>query len=438
MPKFHDFSRRTFLRAAGVSIALPLLDAYRSSASASDGSPPARMAFIYVPNGVNILKWMPETTGPDFQWSPTLEVLAEFRADVAVLSGLSHPQAKGGHSGADTWLTGVDLKGTPGYDYRNGVSADQIAAEAIGLTTRIPSLRLSTLGGTGQPGHTQTLSFNRQGIALPAEKNPRLIFDRLFTEDTPISRREKLRRIDEERSILDSILGQAHDLHGRLGTGDRRKLDEYLTAVREVETRVERAEQWMKIPKVKVPSRGIPLNVRPDGRGQNRQYYQTMFDLIFLAFQTDTTRIATYQLCREAHGGFFEGMPLNANHHELSHHGGDPQMLEGLYHIDRYYLEQLAYFLGKLRATPEGDGTMLDRTMVMYGSGMNSELSGTHSGKNLPLVFAGGKSLGFKLGQHRAHQDGVPLSNLLLTMLQRMQLPVDSFHDSTGSLGGLV
>jgi hypothetical protein len=408
------------------------------AAAASSGNPPARMAFIYVPNGVNIIKWLPETKGKGYQLSPTLRVLADFRDDFCVMSGLSHPQAKGGHSGADTWLTGVDLQGTPGYDYRNGVSVDQVAAESVGLATRIPSLVLSTLGGSGQPGHSQTLSFSRQGVAIPAEKNPRLIFDRLFTDDSRIARREKQRRINEDKSILDSVLSQAQALNRRLGRRDQQKLDEYLTAVREVEGRVQRAEQWMTIPKAKVSPRGLPLDARPDGHGQNRQYYQVMFDLMFLAFQTDTTRIATYQLCREAHGGIFEGLAINANHHELSHHGGDEEMLAGLFQIDCYYLEHLAYFLGKLRSTAEVDGTMLDRTMILYGSGMNSELGGTHSGKNLPLLVAGGKSLGFKLGQHLAYGDGVPLCNLLLTMLYQLNPRAESFHDSQGTLTGLV
>jgi hypothetical protein len=297
---------------------------------------------------------------------------------------------------------------------------------------------MSTLGGTGQPGHAQTLSFSRQGIAIPAEKNPRTIFDRLFTEDSRIARREKQRRIQEDKSILDTVLAQAHSLHQRLGQRDREKLDEYLTAVREVETRVGRAEQWMSVPKATVDSDSLTLDVRPEVRGQNRQYYRVMFDLMFLAFQTDTTRVATYQLGREADGGIFEDLPLKGNHHELSHHGGDPDMLEGLFRIDCFYLEHLAYFLGKLCETREADGTMLDKTMILYGSGMNSELGGSHSGKNLPLLLAGGRSLSFALGRHLAFKDGVPLSNLLLTMLRRMNPNVESFQDSQGELTGIA
>lgn len=438
MKRSWSLSRRTFLHGSAASIALPLLDAMASPGRAAAAStPPTRMAFIYVPNGVNILKWLPKDDGHDYGLSPALTTLSDLKNDFTLLSQLSHPKAKGGHSGGDSWLTGADLFGTPGFDYKNSISVDQVAAEKIGIETRFPSLELSALGGTGQPGHSTTLAFSRQGIPLPAEKYPRMVFERLFAPDSGNSRAEKKYRIAENKSILDTVLSEAMSLNNKLGRHDQDKLDEYLTSVREIETRVSRSEQWLDIPKAKVDSRGLPLDAEPGDSAGSHVYYQLMFDLMFLAFQTDTTRIATFQLSREAHGGWLRTLGLKGSHHELSHHGGDADMLDSLHKIDKFYLQQLAHFMNKLKSHNEGGSSLLDRTMIVYGSGMNSGEGGGHSAKNLPLIFAGGRELGFQLGQHLAFKDGVPLSNVYTLMLDKMGVR-QKFNDSTGPLEGLA
>ena len=432
-------SRRTFLRGAGAAIGLPFLDAMSSRvfAAEQESEKPVRIACVYVPNGVNIKKWIPTTEGTTYALSPALETLREFRDDFTVLSQLSHPKSKGGHFGGDTFLTAADLAGTPGYDYKNSISVDQLAAEKTGLVTRFPSLELSATGGTGNPGHSQTLSFSRQGIPLPAERRPRAVFERLFAADSGISRMKRRQQIDENKSILDTVLSEAASLNKKLGELDRQKLDEYLTSVREIESRVARSEQWLDIPKPRIDSSKMRLDADPNDHVGSHVYYQLMFDLMYLAFQTDTTRVATFQLSREAHGGWLSELNLGANHHDLSHHGGDPDMLEGLFKIDKFYLQQLAHFIGRLKSHSEGDTTLLDRTMIVYGSGMNNGEGGGHSARNLPVLFAGGRDLGFQLGRHLRFQDGVPMSNLFTLMLDRMGIR-KQFQDSTGPLEGLA
>lgn len=441
MTRSWHLSRRTLLRGAGVCVALPLLEAMTQREAFADlgneGKPPARAVFVYVPNGVNIEKWMPQQLGGSFTLSPTLECLSEFRNEFSVLSGLSHPQAKAGHSGADTWLTGADLVGAAGYDYRNSISVDQLAARHLGQHTRFPSLELSTSGGTGQPGYSHTLAFNDQGTPLPAEKNPRVVFNRLFANESGISLLKKRQRFSHDSSILDTVLGNAKSLHRRLGKQDQRKLDEYLNSVREVEARIDRSNQWLNVRKPKVDQSELNLDATPSEATGSDDYFSVMFSLLHLALQTDTTRICSFQLAREAHAGYVQGLPIKANHHELSHHGGDQQMLDSLFLIDKFYLQQLAKFLQRLQSSQELGESLLDRTMVMYGSGMNNGRGGGHSPKNLPLLVAGGRSLGLKQGQHLAFHDRTPLSNLLLTFLHALNLSQDSFSDSSGTITGL-
>lgn len=431
--------RRSFLRGTGVALALPALEAMPRPVQASDQqSGPARMLAIYVPNGVNIAKWVPETAGRNYQLSPTLKVLERHREHFTVLSGLGHPNSKGGHSGADTFLTAADLAGTPGYDYRNSVSVDQVAAETVGLQTRIPSLELSTGSGTGSPGHSHTLSFSRDAVPLPAENSPRAVFERLFVDDKGDTREAKIQRFQEDKSVLDAVLSQSRQLSKQLGQQDKRKLDEYLTSVREVERRVKRAESWMDVPKSAVNADSLALDARPEERGNRQDWERVMYDLVRLAFETDTTRVITLQLGREASGGQFTELGLSSNHHELSHHGGDPEMLDGLFRIDQFHLEQLGYFMDRMSQSQEQGVSLLDRTMVLYGSGMNSGEGGGHSPKNLPLLFAGGKNLGFQLGQHLQIKEGTaPFSNVHLAMLQAMGIETNQFVDSTQTLNGL-
>jgi hypothetical protein len=446
-PLFHTpLSRRTVLRGLGVTLALPLLEAMlpRSAVAASSLKPLAttgakatpRVIYCYVPNGVNIHEWIPKDTGAGYTLSPTLETLKEHRANFTVLSGLSHFSTDGGHSGADTWLTGAHLKSVAGKDYSNTISADQVIAEAIGSQTRFPSLELSDESGTGVALNSHTLAFDRNGTPLPAENSPQRLFERLFVPDDASSREATLQRYAEKRSVLDSVLGEAKTLHHKLGRADQRKLDEYLTSVRETEDRVQRQVQWVDVPKPKIDAGHLQLTSQPTTGRDRPGWVDVMLDISYLAFATDMTRVITFEWSRESagFGGSGEG------HHELSHHGGDAGMLAKLAAIDRFHLGCLNRFLTLLRSTEEDGRNMLDHTMIVYGSGMNNGDRGGHSQKNLPLLVAGGTAWGFKHGQHLAHDPAKhpPLSNLLLTTIQRMGVEKDKFQEGTSSLTGLV
>lgn len=436
-------SRRAMLRGAGACIALPLFEAMiprtawadPATRRAAAGGPPPRMICCYVPNGVNEQEWVPSGAGKNWTLSPTLQLLGEYRADFTVLSGLGHPKSKGGHYGADTWLTAADLEGTPGKDYQNSISVDQLAAELHGRHTRFPSLELSNGGGTGGANHSHTLAFDHAGTPLPTENSPQRLFERLFAPEGQASRDAVMKRHVERRSILDDLLGEASSLSRRLGAADQLKLDEYLSSVRQTEERIQRLQSWIDVPKPEVSRDGLQLNASPDGPHDRAMWLDVMLELCYFAFQTDTTRVITFEWAREASGFGGNG----EDHHELSHHGGDPEMLQKLAGIDRFYLGKLARFLGRLKAAPEGDGNLLDQTVVLYGSGMSSGKGGGHSPKNLPLILAGGHQLGLKHGRHLTWEvDHTPLSNVLLTLLHAMGLEQDAFADSTGTLAGLT
>lgn len=444
MGAFSRLSRRHVLRGLGAALSLPLLDAMLPRGWAAPSQfkplekspgPQPRLLCCYIPNGVNILEWVPKDSGANYTLSPTLEVLKPHRADFSVLSGLGHPHSQGGHSGADTWLTGADLKAVPGADYTNTVSADQLLADVHGKQTRFASLQLSDGSGTGSAGHSHTLSFDGRGTPLPAENSPRRLFERLFVPESASDRQATLRRYAERKSILDSIRGEADALQKKLGQNDRRKVDEYLTSVRETEQRVTRMEAWVDVPKPKVDDRNLQLNSQP-GNGHDRpMWLDVMLEVSYLAMLTDTTRVITFEWSREA-GGYGGG---GENHHELSHHGGDEGMLKKLAQIDRFHLERLGRLLTFLKSTKEGDGTMLDHTAILFGSGMNSGAGGEHSPKNLPTLVAGGAKLGLKHGQHLAFDTNPPpLANVLTTLLRATGATVDKFCDATGTLPGLT
>lgn len=447
-PLFHTpISRRTVLRGLGASLALPLLEAMlpRSLHAApsifkplakTGVKPTPRVIFCYVPNGVNIKEWLPAEKGAGYALSPTLEALKEHRADFSVLTGLGHPHATGGHSGADTWLTGADLRAVPGKDYTNTISADQIIADKIGAQTRFPSIEIGDLSGTGGALHSHTLAFDRNGTPLPSENNPQRLFERLFVPDDAASREATLKRYAEKRSILDDVLGEAKALEKSLGRADQAKLGEYLSSVRETELRVQRQVDWVDVPKPKIDPTGLQLVSQPGNAHDRPMWLDVMLEISYLAFLTDTTRVITFEWAREA-GGYAPG---GQNHHELSHHGGDAGMLKTLGQVDRDYLARLARFLTFLKSTEEGGRTMLDHTMVVYGSGMNSGERGDHSPKNLPLIVAGGSAWGLKHGQHIAHdpEKHPPLSNVLLTTIQKMGVEANKFQDATGTLTGLA
>jgi len=435
------------LRGVGACVALPLLEAMLPRRAFGSESiyqplphshvkPTPRIIFCYVPNGVNIMEWVPPASGKGNNLSSTLDALSRHREQFTVLSGLGHPKATGGHSGADTWLTGADLTAVPGKDYTNTMSADQVIAERIGQHTRLPSLEIGDNSGTGSALHSHTLAFDRNGTPLPTENSPLRLFERLFVPEDAASRGATLKRYAEKRSILDEIAGEAGMLQKRLGSADQAKLSDYFASVRETEVRVQRQVSWVDVAKPSVIKEGLQLNSLPVNAHDRPMWLDVMLELSYLAFVTDTTRVITFEWSREA-GGYGGG---GENHHELSHHGGDPGMLKKLAVIDKFHLSKLDRFLTFLNSTEEGGRTMLDHTMVVYGSGMNSGEKGDHSPKNLPLIVAGGSAWGLKHGQHLAHNPDrhPPLCSLLLTLMQKMGVESNAFQDATGTLSGLV
>jgi len=455
--------RRRFLRGVGATVALPLLEAMvpiRVHAAAAADAKPRRSVFVYVPNGVNGMTWQCTKAGTDFDLSPSLKPLEEHRADFTVFSGLHHPNCLGqAHVCADTWLTGAKIEAQSGRKYENSVSCDQLMAEATGKQTRFPSLELSISAGTGQPFNSTTLAFSRDGVPLPAEDNPKTVFQRLFGEETGGVDAQRTRLL-KRRSVLDAVLEDAKSLRLDLGKVDRTKLDEYLSSVRDVEQRAERLDSWLDVPKPVVKSKDAEPFQRDVSKSQAGDYWRTMFDLIVLALRTDMTRVVTYMNGSETVGLAIPELKIPQGRHNLSHHNGDPVVLERLANSDEFIMQQFAHFLDSLRAVSDGGEPLLDRTMVLLGSGMSYGHS--HSNSNLPIVLAGGRGLGLKHGRHidynRPHlkQDytlsydewrglcGKPkdekarLSNVLLTMLQKMAVDAEKFVDSLGPVGEIT
>ena len=442
-PSWH-LERRTFLRGAGVSLALPLMDAMiRSGKAAEQAELPRRMCGIYFPFGVSLppdsheqseWNWFPKGEGKDFRFTNTLSSLESLRRDVTVLSGLSHPHGRrmGGHDTGDIFLTGARLAGS---SFTNTVSLDQHIAHHVGDQTRFRSLTLSSDGGIGEPTRSTTLSFSRKGRPIPALAKPQQIFDRLFGDGDGELQAQR-RRLKSSGAMLDLLLDHSRSLKRRLGKQDARKLDEYLASVRAIEQRVERSQRWLDVPKPSVDPSSLALASSPDAP---KDYIRAMYDLMFLAFQTDTTRVSTYMLGQVAGATtvantFPACLGLNGNWHGLAHGAGKKGGYEALGRFDRFLAEQLSYFLTRLKQSPEGDGTLLDRTIVFYGSS-NSR---THNNNNYPLLVAGGRGLGLKHGNHLRFSANTPLSNLFVTMLDRLNVPSDSFADSTGEMSELL
>ena len=375
----------------------------------------------------------PTGEGKDFRLTSTLEPLEPFQNQLTVLGGLSHPNGRrmGGHDTGDIFLTGASFRGS---QYANSVSLDQVVADHVGEKTRFGSLTLSSDGGVGEPTRSTTLSFSREGRPVPALASPRQVFDRLFGVDA--EGKAARAKLQNSASMLDAVLEHSRSLRGQLGKQDRAKLDEYLDSVRQVEERVERSQKWLNVPKPQVDADALKLDANPKGPVD---YLRTMYDLMYLAFQTDSTRAATYMIGQVAGAttianAFPACIGLSGNWHGLAHGAGKKGGFERLGKFDRFLAEQLAYFLKRLHDTPEGDGTLLDRTMVLYGSS-NSR---THQNRNYPLVLAGGKKLGLKHGQYLRLDEKTPLSNVYLTMLGRLNVPAESFSDSTGELSELL
>lgn len=454
-------NRRHFLRGLGATVALPLLDCMKPLSSlAAETTKPKRAVFVYIPNGVNVLTWQITKAGRDYEFSVPMRALEKHRSNITPISGLHHPGGLGtAHVCGDLWLTGAKLS-QEGGAYRNSVSCDQLMAEVTSPHTRFSSLELSVSGGTGAPGNViNTLSWSRDGIPLPAEDNPRTVFNRLFGEE-PGGIEVRRRRLDRRHSVLDSVLEDAQSLRRELNKDDRTKLDEYLTSVREVEVRTERLDAWLNVPKPKLEPSVSSRFQRDVSKAQAGEYFRTMYDLIVLALRTDMTRVITYMSGTEGYGLAIPEIGITQTRHELSHHNGDPEIMARLSKSDGFITEQFAYFLDQLTSVRDGEDSLLDGTMVLFGSGMS--YGHTHTNANLPTILAGGRGLGFKHGQHldynlpkigsynlsnpSAHYNvcGKPanekahLSNLLLTMLQKMDVNTERFVDSLGPVSEVV
>jgi hypothetical protein len=414
-------NRRRFLRAAGVSLALPWLDALSPSRALAGGaSAPRRMVCICTPLGLHPPYFFPEKAGKDYTLSPYLEVLKDFRDDFTVISGLAHPEVGHSHDSIYSFLTAAPHPERRA-GFRNSISLDQLAAEHIGGATRFPSLTLSCEGFS--------LSWTRSGALVPSESWPSSVFAKLFLEGRPEEVQAQQRRLRDGRSILDQVRGQARKMQSDLGTGDRNKLDEYFTSVRELERRMARSEEWSRKPKPKVDAKPPQNNTNPtDLVGKAR----LMFDLIHLALQTDSTRLITLILLGTSGVPPVPGVTLG--HHDLSHHGKDPHKIEQLKKIELEKLKALRDFLARLSQTKEDGVRLLDRTMVFFSSNLGN--ASTHGVKNLPVLVSGG---GFKHGQHLGFDPDrpPPLCNLYVSMLQRLGMEIDRFGSSTGTLPGL-
>jgi hypothetical protein len=416
-----EHSRRRFLKAAGVSLALPWLDGLVPIAAGAAAKPRRRMVCLCAPLGLHPPDFFPEKPGRDYKLTPYLEVLKDFRNDFTVASGLSHAGMSPGfaHQAVAGFLTGAEGAGRPGF--RNSISLDQFAAEHIGSQTRFASLALS--------GEGAGLSWTRTGALVPAHTSPARVFARLFLDGKPDEVKAQVTRLADGRSILDDVHDQAKDVRSRLGSEQRDKLDEYLTSVRELERRLARDEAWCKTPKPKVnvePPRDI-TNVA-DLIGRTR----LLFDLTHLALQTDSTRLVTIML---AGSTFVPPIPgVSLGHHDLSHHGKDPGKLAQLRIVETETMKVFRDLLTKLRQTQEDGASLLDLTTVFLGSNLGDGSS--HSVKNLPVLVAGG---GFKHGSHLAFnpQSPPPLCNLFVSMLQRLGIETDRFGSSRGTLTGL-
>ncbi len=430
-------NRRKFLHGSGVALAMPWLEC----AAAGDGpAGPRRFCGVYFPYGIVDRQpgraaadwnWFPAATGQDFRFNRSLAPLEPARSEVSILGGLSHPNGRnmGGHDTADTWLTGAELR--EGH-LDNTVSVDQLAASHVGEQTRHPSLVLSTDGGVGEPTRASTLSFSRTGQPVPAENTPKRVFERLFGMD-PRSLEAQRVSLDRSRSMLDLVLDHSRSVRRGLPSHDRAKLDEYLESVRQIERRVDRSQRWLDVPKPSVDATGLHLDADDTTPAE---LIKTMYDLIYLAFRTDSTRIATYQIgnmngATSIAGKFPQLLGLADNMHKLAHDARkNDEGAEPLGQWDLFLSQQFAYFLDRLSQAPEGEGSVLDRTVLLYGSS-NSQ---THVNLNYPLLLAGGRGLGLAHGRHIQFGSDVPLANLFVTILGRLGVPADSFADSTGPM----
>lgn len=446
---FKPLSRRTVLRGIGASIALPFLDAMvpsYASAAAMKSSAPVRMAMFFLPNGMNMAEFLPTATGAGYSLSPTLEPLAAVKNDITVLSGLCLDGARAqGDGGGDharsaaAFLTGAHPVKTAGSDIHNGVSVDQVAATKIGSETRLPSLELGfdrgQVAGECDSGYScayvTNISWRSPVNPMPHEVNPAAVFERLFgSADDLASAQNRARRLSERRSILDFVAEDSKSLESKLGKADQQKLDEYTTSIRQIEKQIEKAR--LEAAKPMDPGMARPSGIPEDFK----EHMHLMCDLMIMAFRMDLTRISTCMVARDGSERTYRWLGLSDGHHTLSHHGRKPEKLEAIAKIDRFHVEQYAYMLEKMKSIKEGDRTLLDNSMVLFGAGISD--GNRHNHNNLPILLAGRGGGTINPGRHVAVSPNTPLCNLYLSMLDRMGVKQDRFGDSTGQLSDLT
>ena len=436
-------SRRTVLRGLGASVALPLLDGMVPAYAAlrATATPAQRLGIVYVPMGAVMENWTPATEGAGFELSPILQPLAPVRDQLLVLTGLDNQPAvalpgepAGGHGriGA-AFLTGVHAKPTEGVDFRAGVSIDQIAGAELGRETQLASLEVglesTDLAGACDVGYScayvNTLCWRSPTTPLPMENNPRAVFERLFGDSDSTDSTVRATRLRRNRSLLDSVQGAVSDRRRELGTGDQVRLTEYLDAIRDVERRIQLAEAQS--------DRELPLFERPAGSIPEsfEEYARIMIDLQILAFESDMTRVITFMIGKELSSRTFPELGVPDQHHPLSHHQNKPESLEKLTRVQVFQAGLLAYYLERLRSTPDGDGSLLDHMTLIYGSGMSN--SNLHVPLGLPILVAGGGAGTLRGGRHIRYPEGTPLSNLYQTVLSKLGVPVERIGDSTGT-----
>jgi uncharacterized protein DUF1552 len=441
--------RRTFLKGMGITIALPVLDAMTPAlAETAKGKMPLRLSFVYVPNGIVMNEWTPKAQGSSFEFTRILKPLASFRDDISVLSGLDDHNGNalgdgaGDHARAGAaFLTGVHCKKTMGADIQNGISADQIAAQQLAALTRLPSIELGcedsrTVGNCDSGyscAYTNSISWRGPTTPMPPEVNPRMAFERMFgTIDLSLDPATRARRAEYRKSILDFVSDRTDKLISTLGPADRRKIDEYLSAIREIEKRIDKAEKETRevTPTIDKPA-GIPIDFR--------EYVKLMYDLQVVAFQADITRISTLMIGREGSMRVYPEIGIPDPHHPLTHHRNNQDWIEKIIQINCLHTELFAYFLDKLKSTREGDGTLLDHSMIVYGSALSD--GNRHEHEDLPILLAGhgesqesGGRSKFKPGRHIIYPKGTPMTNLYLTLLGRMGVRPEKIGDSTGKV----
>lgn len=430
--------RRTFLRGVGATVALPLLDAMVPALTAKAVKSTPRLGFIYVANGTIQDRWIPATTGRDFELSPILKPLESVRSHINVLSGLSHLQADtfgdgtGDHPRSSAvWLTGVHAydRSRPDIEVKLATSADQIAARELGKATQVPSIELNldppSQGAcdTGDCFYNNTVSWRNPTTPNPAESHPRLVFERLFGDGG--SAAQRMARMKRNGSILDSVMQEVSSLDKTLGAGDRTKLNEYLESVREIEQRIQSVET-RGIQAIELPERPTDIPASFD------EHIKLMYDLQALGFRADVTRVFTMMVSRELSTRTYAHIGVPDQGHPVSHHRNDPELIGKKAKIDTYHVELLAYFIEKLKATQDGDGTLLDQSLVLYGGGMGD--GNLHRHSNLPCLMAGKLGGQFQTGRHLSYKLDTPMANLLLTILNKSGVQIDKIGDSTSPL----